>query len=88
MIERPPTEVHGLPPDPECLHCTLAPLITAQLRRKDTAQVLGELLQSASELIGQSSLDLESDIADAQLLIAQLARQAYAEFRRAWKRPS
>jgi hypothetical protein len=49
---------------------------------------LGELLQSVSEFVGQSSLDLESDIADAQLLIAQLARQAYAEFRRAWKRPS
>jgi hypothetical protein len=82
-------EIHGLPPDPHCLHCQLAPMLQTHLRthpRKLTAQVVGELLQTVAELIASTTSDVGQDIDDAQRLIRELTREAFAELRHAGRR--
>ena len=77
-------ELTGLKPDPDCLHCTIAPEIERAIARRSIGQVVGELLQSVGELIASRATtpqDLEASIAAACATLERQTREADRGFR-------
>lgn len=78
--------VHGLPPDPKCLHCILVPYVAAFHRRnpdKEPWQIIGELLQLTGELIASHSANVEVSIAEAQAILRDITREAESDLQNA-----
>ena len=76
--------VHGLPPDPTCLHCVLVPIIAAFHRRnadKPPEQLIAELLHTTADMIASYADNVESTLQQSQELLRELTRDADAEFR-------
>lgn len=76
-------ELSGLPPDPDCLHCVIAPHVAAFMEArpgKKHADIVGELLQVAAELLASDihihELSVGAMTAGAQSLLARLIREA------------
>jgi hypothetical protein len=79
---------HGLPPDPNCLHCVLTPQVQEHSRtHRDTHAATAQLLLLVAQHLAAYSLDIERDIHDARNTLRELARQAFVEIKRARSRP-
>lgn len=79
-------ELSGLTPDPDCLHCVIAPILDRFMLahpEKPLAQLAGEVLQIAAELIASDRRlhNLDLTVYTAQSLLGSLIRQARQSFK-------